>query len=162
MSLSQKRLKELFIYEPLTGLFTSRIGRSGVSIGAKMGCIHPTLGYVYIGVDGGRYLGHRLAWLYMTGKWPDNEIDHKDQCRSNNRWNNLREASSSQNKCNTGPRKNSKLGTKGIWQLPYGTFRVCIKLRGRKVHDKVYKNLSDAKKAHQTESIKYHGEFSKC
>lgn len=38
----------------------------------------------------------------MTGKWPKEEIDHKDRDPSNDRWCNLREATSSQNKYNRG------------------------------------------------------------
>lgn len=59
-------------------------------------------GYRAIRIDGALYYSSRLACLYMTGEWPIEEMDHKDRDPSNDRWSNLREASSSLNKRNQG------------------------------------------------------------
>lgn len=155
-------LKEWVSYDPETGIFTNLIPRRGCSKGAILGCRHPTLGYIFIGIDNERYYGHRLAWLYMHGEWPEDQIDHANGDRADNRICNLRLASSSQNKCNRAALKKNRLGAKGVWQLPYGSFRVRVKFNGQIMHDKVYKTLHEAKLAYQAESKKYHGEFAKC
>lgn len=85
--LTQAKLKSLINYNPATGEFS----RAGY---AKCGTL-TYQGYVSIQVAGKRYYAHRLAWFYMTGVWPENEIDHKNRVRDDNRWENLREATRS-------------------------------------------------------------------
>jgi len=64
--------------------------------GKEAGCIHKK-GYVHIVIRNKQYKAHRLAWLYVTGEWPKDQIDHRDGDRSNNRWRNLRESSNAEN-----------------------------------------------------------------
>jgi hypothetical protein len=88
LALSQARLRHLFHYDPDTGLFTRRHGaRANKRVGGDCG-----QGYVRIGVDGFRYKAHRLAWLYVHGTFPpdDLQIDHINRNRSDNRIVNLR------------------------------------------------------------------------
>ncbi|CAH0532169.1 Phage HNH homing endonuclease (ACLAME 27) [Ralstonia phage UAM5] len=58
-------------------------------------------------------MAHRLAWLYMTGKWPEQFIDHANMNKGDNRWGNLREANKSQNNANQPARTTS--GLKGAY-----------------------------------------------
>jgi hypothetical protein len=93
--ITQKRLKELFSYDPETGIFTrikSVKGRKRVKAGDRAGSLKES-GYVMISVDSKLYRAHRLAVLYMTGKLPVNQVDHINGIRSDNRWKNLREVS---------------------------------------------------------------------
>lgn len=91
MSLTQAKLKELLRYEPLTGLFTWLVQKSNrVCVGGVAGVINDR-GYIQIKIDGSAYKAHRLAWLYMTGAWPQLEIDHKNGIRNDNKWRNLRD-----------------------------------------------------------------------
>jgi hypothetical protein len=78
----------------------SRNGGIQDPVGSIAGSLHKD-GYVYIGIDGRLYLAHRLAVLYVTGEWPEQEVDHKNGVRDDNRWRNLRDASSAQNRRNT-------------------------------------------------------------
>lgn len=91
--LTQERLREFFSYDPDTGLFTSIKKRWGSKfpVGSVVGS--PTGNGLYLEVrfDYRPYYLHRLAWFYMTGKWPDPEVDHEDGDGFNNRWRNLRE-----------------------------------------------------------------------
>lgn len=101
-----QRLHQLFTYSPETGEFRVKEVRRGspAKVGDLCGTVRPD-GYLVIRVDGKAYLSHRLAWLYMTGDWPAQEVDHKDRVRSNNAWSNLRASSSTLNKVNRITRK---------------------------------------------------------
>lgn len=100
--LTQKRLKELLDYNPITGRFTWTLSTSNrVKKGSDAGSITNNR-YVEIGIDGGSYTAHRLAFLYMLGYFPENDIDHKNGIRNDNRWCNLRHVTRS---CNSQNRK---------------------------------------------------------
>jgi hypothetical protein len=74
-------------------------------------------GYRLIGIDYGRYRGSRLAWLYITGEWPDGQVDHIDRIRTNDSWDNLRLATAKQNQENRSVPSGSLSGIKGVlWQ----------------------------------------------
>jgi hypothetical protein len=98
--ISQERLKELLHYAPKTGYFTWRTasgrGQPINRVGQLAGKVNPA-GYVRISIDGVRYLAHRLAYLYMTGRWPEQLIDHINGLRHDNSWRNLRDADHVQN-----------------------------------------------------------------
>lgn len=114
---TRKRLMQLFTYEQDTGLFIRRvsIGRHGCKkAGQVAGTLNPDL-YVVIGIDGRYYKASRLAWFYMTGRWPKHEIDHRNTVSWDNCWENLREATRTINAQNQlGARKNSKSGLRGV------------------------------------------------
>ena len=83
-------LREILIYDPLTGIFTNRIKRWVALPGAVSGTVM-TIGYIGIGINDRVWLAHRLAFLYMTGEWPKNHVDHIDGNKQNNAWKNLRD-----------------------------------------------------------------------
>lgn len=84
------RLKELLYYNSETGIFTWKINRRGaVRAGQMAGNLHPD-GYVNIKIDGVIYGAHRLAWLYQTGNWPIDQVDHRNGIRNANQFINLR------------------------------------------------------------------------
>lgn len=90
-------LKTLIHYEPETGVFTrishcvSETGRrSSRSVLGPMQRKPNGVGYICFSVNNWNYSAHRLAWLYMTGEWPDGVIDHINGDRADNRWGNLR------------------------------------------------------------------------
>jgi len=89
--ITQKRLKEVLNYNTETGIFTRLISTTiAVKVGDIAGRIKKN-GYSEIMVDSKRYPSHRLAWLYVYGEMPKNEIDHIDGNPRNNSINNLRE-----------------------------------------------------------------------
>ena len=57
-------------------------------------------GYGQVYFQGKHHLSHRVCWFLMTGGWPENEIDHVNHDRMDNRWFNLRAATRSQNEVN--------------------------------------------------------------
>ena len=111
--LTQERLKELLSYDPETGVFV-RVKSSGpAKIGAVAGTFHPA-GYLHIQINGAKFLSHRLAWLYMIGAFPPDQIDHINRNKKDNRFVNLRAATHSENMHNQPKPKNNTSGFKGV------------------------------------------------
>lgn len=97
--LTAARLRTLIHYDWTSGSFTWLVGpgfRRDLD-GAPAGSIKDRH---EIMIDGANHKAHRLAWLYMTGEWPEDEIDHRDGDALNNRWSNLRAASRTFNQQN--------------------------------------------------------------
>jgi hypothetical protein len=110
-----ERLRQALSYSPVVGVFEWRISGHGLRPGYLAGCVDDK-GYINIMLDGVRYKGHQLAWFYMTRKWPESGIDHKDGDRSNNAFANLREADQEKNCAN---RKINSLNTNGVKGVYY-------------------------------------------
>ncbi len=77
-TLTQEELHADLNYDPETGVFTRRFsrGRAGEEAGTVNGS-----GYREIRVRTQRYLAHRLAWFYVYGTWPKEQIDHITETR---------------------------------------------------------------------------------
>ena len=106
MRLTHKRLLELLRYNPRTGVFRWKLTKSATAIAAEQaGNIYPSNQRRRITIDGRKYWSGRLAFFYMTGKWPS-QVDHKNRNRADDRWSNLRGATGSQNQWNSGRRRN--------------------------------------------------------
>lgn len=145
--LTQKRLKEVLSYSPRTGLFrwlqrlSPRRGVGSVA-GTNMG------GYVSIQIDGTQHKAHRLAWLYVVGKWPKTNLDHKDRNGLNNRFRNLREATVKQNGENRKLDARSTSGVPGVrYESDRGLWSARIGHQGRRVFLGFFKTLKAAAEA---------------
>ena len=115
--LTHKELLYQLEYNLLTGYFYWKIDKKSIIDiieGNIAGSLNKSTGYIEIGIQGKTYYGHRLAWFYVHGYWPENIIDHKDKIKHHNWINNLREVSKSCNLRNTGNPKNNTSGIKGI------------------------------------------------
>jgi len=158
--LTQKRLQEVLRYDPNTGKWTRLQNhiRSDL-IGKEAGYII-TRGYRYIAVDRKTYRDSRLAFLYMTGKWPNGEAEHKDTNKLNCKWNNLREATRAQNTSNCGPRKTNKLGLKGVHRLNDGRFKAQIQTEKKKMSLGTFVCPLMASITYQLAALEHHGEFA--
>jgi hypothetical protein len=155
--ITQQRLKELFYYDTLTGEFTRRItvGRHGRhKVNDKVGT-KQNYGYIVIGVDNRRYMAHRLAWLYIYGTWPDNDIDHINQNKSDNRIANLRVVSRSKNMHNVNLHKHNTSGYKGVsWHKPNKKWRAYIFLDYHQKHLGLFDKIEDAISARRRAELK--------
>ena len=133
--LSHARLKELFAYDPETGLLTRNVAVGSVRAGTVTAGSTDQYGYKKIDVDKCTYLVHRLVWFYMTEKWPDHQIDHLDHDRSNNRWANLREATVAQNNQNAKLSRANTSGIKGVnWCKASQKWRAEVKHNGERTY----------------------------
>lgn len=73
-----------------------------------------TNGYLIIRFNKTRYYAHRLAWFFIYGNIPNNQIDHINGITNDNSINNLRLCSDSTNRLNTGMWKTNTTGYKGV------------------------------------------------
>ncbi len=162
--LTSAQLKEILHYNPETGVFTwvksvGQRAQKGRTAGSKV----PT-GYIKIKVLQKVYFAHRLAWLYMTGSWPVNEIDHVDNDPSNNVFSNLRAATKSENAQNRGNRKGTVSRFKGVvFDIQSQKWVASIWLKDIKKTKRIgsFSSEEEAAKAYRTEAEVLHGEFFK-
>ncbi|WP_343625387.1 HNH endonuclease [Roseateles puraquae] len=129
--MNHERLKCLLRYEPETGFFYWRAGRGKVKAGDKAGAVKAS-GYVEVSIDYKSFLAHRLAWLYVHGALPPGEIDHVNRNRSDNRIENLRCVTASENQQNKGLQRNNSSGLKGVsWYARGECWQAFIAVDGR-------------------------------
>ena len=161
MKPSAERIRELLDYDPLTGVILWRVSPSpNVRAGSVAGA--DCEGYRLIRICGGRYKGHQLVWLYMTGEWPSRQIDHIDTDRANNRWDNLRLATTSQNKANMGRRADNTSGFKGVsWYSRTNRWVAQIGFQGRTKRIGYFQTPEAAHSAYCAEAARLFGEFAR-
>ena len=105
-------------------------------------------------------MAHRLAWLYMTGEWPEQEIDHIDRNTGNNIFSNLREAEHHQNKANSKIREDNSSGHPGIcWDRQKMKWKVQISVKGQKRLQKHFVDFDQAVKFYKETAASLFREF---
>lgn len=140
--LTQQRLQELFTYDPDTGLFERKIRRGPAPAGAIASRKNRD-GYCRTSVDGEEYLCHRLAFLYMTGTMPVEEVDHINHVRDDNRWINLRQVSRGENCTNKARYRNSSRPAPGV-AFRDGSWIATIWKDSKPIHIGSFVRLDDA------------------
>jgi hypothetical protein len=152
--LTAERLREVLHYDPETGVFT---WKSGPFAGCSAGCVNKS-GYLVIRVNRRLFLAHRLAWLHMTGEWPNGNVDHKGGDKRNNRWSNLREASNEMNNQNQRrAHADSATGFLGIYlHKASGRYAASIHANGKKVSLKTYETPEEAHAAYLSAKRRLH------
>ncbi len=160
-NLTAEALRELIEYNPETGIFRWKKPRRGVVVGRECGRL-TAYGYREIGVDYVLRPAHRLAFLYMTGSWPVNDVDHINQDKSDNRWCNLREATRSQNSSNVRiEKRNGSSGYLGVtWESGRNRWRSQIRVDGVKVNLGRFSKLQDALRAYNLKAREVFGDFA--
>jgi HNH endonuclease/AP2 domain len=109
------------------------------------------------------YNEHQLAWFYMTGRWPKPTIDHRDGDSTNNRWNNLRQATASQNNANRRRPRNNTSGYKGVYRgRRPGQWRAQIGKNGRTKYLGTFPTRQAAHAAYVAAARKHYGEFARA
>ena len=155
--IEQKTLIELLDYNPKTGQFKWRKKRRGVSTDKVLGTCNG-FGYLRITVCGQSYYAHRLAWLYVHGTMPKDEIDHINGDKGDNRITNLREATGLQNQQNKKKaQSNSKSGHLGIsWHEKGKKWQVHICVCKKRKYLGLYDTIDQAKKAYLQAKTELH------
>lgn len=165
--LTADRLRDVLRYSPSSGEFHWRVSNSyRKPAGSLAGDKKKDSGYVLIGVDRVRYRAHRLAWLYMTGAWPSYQIDHIDGDRSNNRWENLRDATQQQNSANMRRRSSNLCGVKGVSRYcgssGYVSWRAHIFVNGKTMYLGCFSTVDEASAAYVAAAREHFGEFARA
>jgi hypothetical protein len=158
-------LSLFYDYNPITGNFTHktyrgpRSGGPGSIAGTKM-----STGYISIKLPNGpSVLAHRLAWLWMTGEWPKEEIDHKNRDRLDNRWENLREATRSQQAQNGSKRSTNNSGVVGVsFDKSRGKWVARLTLNGVFIYQKRFGTFEEACVARKSAEERFFGEYAAC
>jgi hypothetical protein len=157
--LTQAEVQSMFDYHP-DGYLTWAITGGSRKIGKLAGSFDKSTNYWRVMINEKHYRLHRIIFLYNYGYLPK-EVDHIDKNTSNNKIENLRPCTPSQNCCNRNIRKDNVHGAKGVtyrkdigkWQA-YITFNKVRKGLG------TFKSFEEAKNAYEKASIELHKEFS--
>jgi hypothetical protein len=168
--ITQQRLMALTNYDPGTGVFTNLVKRRGAwQIGARLGsiCHAKEKGsnfYRVLRIEGEIYYEHRLAVLYMTGSFPEThlDVDHKNNIRSDNRWDNLRVGTRSQNRANAPLRSSNTSGAKNVhWRPDAKKWRAALRHQNRNIHIGYFATKEEAILAANTKAVELYGEFAR-
>lgn len=158
-------VRDLFNYNPETGVLTWRVTVSAHKAGSVAGT-KTTRGYICVRYDGKYYLAHRLAVAWMTGQWPKAQTDHVDRDTTNNKWRNLREATASENAANRKVAATNKLGLKGVIrrngaQFRHAPFEAYLRKDGVKYYLGRFLTAEEAHKAYIDAAAEHHGQYSR-
>jgi len=157
-TITQSELKELMIYDVSTGIFKYKTLRSGIRKDLIAGSLQNN-GYHYIQICGRKYFAHRLAFLYVVGRWPADQVDHINDIKNDNRWCNLRDCTGSQNQANKSIQRNNTSGYKGVHKVG-NRWRALIYYAGCKISLGNFSCKHTAAKQYNDAATKYHGDFA--
>lgn len=134
MELTQAYLKTILHYDPETGVFTWATESDRRAVGNVADRIYDG-GYARIWLLGRFYLSHRLAFLWMTGRFPHEHTDHVNGARSDNRWINLRSVSPGENHKNMRRYICNTSGVPGVrWHKRDNIWEARIRIDGKDKH----------------------------
>lgn len=157
--ITQQRALELFDYQD-GSLFWRIKPAKQIAVRSEAGCKN-SHGYKVVRVDGVLYGAHRIVFLMHNGYLPK-YIDHADRNPMNNRIENLREASASENAYNKTAQSNNKSGCKGVrWHKQIKHWCVEIQVNKVKHYLGIYKDLELADLVAQEARSLYHGKFAR-
>jgi hypothetical protein len=166
MTLTQARVRELFNYVDGALIYRTINRRASVKIGQRAGYLTVNKsGHVWrmIGVDGAFYPASRIVWLWHKGEWPKAGLDHIDQNGANDRIENLRECTVTENNRNSNRRRN-RAGARGVYPM-YGytdRYTAQIRVNNRTVYLGAFYTVEEASAAYMAARLKYFGpEFGK-
>ena len=169
MKLTQEILKELIHYDPETGVFTWKFRElkwftsnwnyniwNNKYPNSICGITPMSDGYLRVSILGKSYKQHVLAFLYMTGNFPNNMVDHEDGVKSNNKWSNLREATNSTNQKNAKISGRNKTGCVGVsFCKSSNKYKTFVMNNNSKLHLGYFDTLEEAVLVRKEAEIKY-------
>lgn len=166
LNMTQEDVSKILDYDPNTGVIRWRVDRTcgaNKRVQCRAGTIagHKTdSGYVLITLNYCRLYAHRIAWFLTHGRWPTDKLDHINLNRSDNRIENLREATDIQNRSNTKVR--SKTGFKGVTKPKHAnTFVAQISVNGKTHYLGAFKTPEEAHEVYAKAAWQHFGEFAR-
>lgn len=171
VKLNENSLKEALHYDPETGIFTwlerpvshfknedyqSRVNkRAAGKVAGTAFTNSSNKSYLVIGIFKRQEYLHRLAFLYMEGELPSEEVDHIDGNGMNNAWSNLRRVTHQENMKNRKLTKVNANGFPGVSKRPSGRWRARIKVDGNEIQLGTFDTYDEAKEARLIAHKKY-------
>jgi hypothetical protein len=161
MTISHTEIKSILRYEPDTGEFYWRIARGHANPGDIAGN-DTAKGYRSIGLNGRQYLVHRVVWFFEKGEWPKGSLDHINGIKHDNRIENLREATRSQNGANRGKEARNTSGFKGVsWYKQNKRWMAHIKFNGKCLCLGYFDDPEEAHHAYKMKALELFGDFAR-
>ena len=157
-SAMESKICEFLEYNPLTGdlIWKAKAAYQTV-IGANAGGINGE-GYIGVWIGGVNFLAHRIAWFLYYGEWPEEEIDHRNRIKTDNRITNLRDVTTFTNHQN---RSDNKSGAVGVtWHKATNKWHSQIYKAGKRIHLGLFEEFVDAVIARKEAESLYHPEFT--
>lgn len=157
---SQDELKRLLDYDPETGTFTwkDRPVKTAYLVGKRAGSVHHS-GYRDIRIFDVPYREHRLAWLYVYGVWPSDQLDHINRDKADNRIENLREVSQTENNHNTVHKRRKSPGSVGTSfdrRAKSNPWRAMIRYGGKQHFLGTFPTMVEAEDAYKKAKERHH------
>lgn len=158
---SYRELHEYFAYDPETGiLYWKKSFGNFIEAGMTAGSPRKK-GHLGVQFKNRAYMVHRIIWKMVTGKDPIDEIDHEDNNPSNNKFDNLREATSQNNNSNCSLAVNNTSGVKGVnWNSHRQKWQARIAFNYKRIHIGFFDNFEEAVQARHTYADKLYGKFA--
>lgn len=154
--LTQEQVREIFDYDAENGVLIRKF-RNGCPYNKPTGHKPASHGYGQVQIDGKMYLTHRVIWLWHTGSWPEHEIDHIDRDPMNNRIENLRSITRSENMQNTGLHRDNSSGYPGVsFHKRTGKYEARIMVNNKQINLGLFNTTEEAYLAYQLAKIEYH------
>jgi hypothetical protein len=163
--LTQDRVREMFDYDPILGVISRiKINKpSNVRLGPIKLKPHGTCKYPCVFLDGKSYMVHDIIWLWVTGEFPKDQIDHENLDKFDIRWENLREATNAQNCSNQPARRTNTSGLKGVsWHKAARKWTAATSNDGRPIYLGVFDCPAAASFAYQVAVDKFRGRFARA
>jgi Demerecviridae HNH endonuclease len=147
-------VKSLFNYDPTAGDLTWKNGRVA-------GWLEKN-GQRRIGIDGSTYVAQRIIWVIVKGEWPPHDVDHRNLDKSDNRWDNLRAATTGQNARNRRRPKSNSSGFKGVsLHSQSGKWWARIMIDRKSVSLGLHNTRESAHEAYRKAAAELHGDFAR-
>ena len=170
---SQEYLKECFDYNPETGILmwkqrpqhhystdTNFIGSNKRFLNKVAGTLNKNMGYLSVKVQDSNFRVHRIIWKLVTGNEPLYEIDHINNIRDDNRFINLREATSSENGRNRLMRSDNTSGVKGVcWDKESGKWLAQIWYDNKNMKVGRHRTIEQAEEAIRLKRIELYTDY---
>jgi hypothetical protein len=160
--LSLERLREVLTYNPETGVFMWRFRTSPMCKLDQPAGMIKMCGYRRITIDGRSYLASHLAWLHHYGEPPAATVDHRNRDRTDDRIENLRLATHSE-QCRNRETAVGTTGLKGVSRFnkpdQHAKFRSTISVNGKRIFLGLFMTAEEAHAAYCRAS-EMHGEFA--
>ena len=152
-------LNELFEYGKETGKLYWKVTRQRGNVGDEVGCDNGR-GYLVTRINNKNYKVHRVIFLMHKGYLPKT-LDHVNGDRADNRIENLRAVTRSQNQHNRKLNKNNTSGYKGVsFDARLKLWKASICLEGKRIHLGSYKTLEEADSVVRKAREELHGIFA--